>query len=280
MNEITPSRISLRKLSVQTEEGKNILSHASFEIHGGAVLGVYGPNGSGKSTLLKTISQGEGSGLKKTAGEFWFSNLSPVGNGTQLEEINLSDIRDPKKRVNFIVYIGSDFFSPFDLTIRELFEMAATSNSTDLWPSLTSDQRTRIAEVIEELKLTEFLPRLLNTLSDGERQLVMFARGLIQNPKILVLDETFSKLDLDKLMLVGEVLKKWTSLGMTFLVASHDLNFLSEVSDLLMFLKQGQILGVAPVSEMLTPLMLGELYPDRPIQVVRSPESGKNKILY
>ena len=143
-----------------------------------------------------------------------------------------------------------------------------------------ASERARIATVVEILKIIDFLPRFFKTLSDGEKQLMMFARALIQSSKVIVLDETFSKLDLDKLILVGKILREYTKHGIVFLVASHDLNFLSEISDELLFLKNGKFLGKGTVEEMLVPAKLDELYPDISLQVVTSPETGKWKILY
>ena len=108
----------------------------------------------------------------------------------------------------------------------------------------------------------------------------MFARALIQRPEVLVLDESFSKLDLDHLMLVAREFRRRTEQGMTFIVASHDLNFLSEVSEDLVFLRKSQFVAKGKVSEVFTAAVLSELYPSVSMQVVRSPETGKFKILY
>ncbi len=254
------SQLIVRKLEVSTgdENLRRLLNPVSIDFSMGEVLGIYGPNGSGKSTFLRALSGGN-YGLK-VSGEIW------------IDQFAITQSVRADARASVVVYLGSDFHSPFSLTVRDLLEMGNGFSAT---PS-----HSRISEVIEALKINEFMPRVLNTLSDGERQLVMFARCLIQFPKVLILDETFSKLDLDRLMLVGRVMRQWCERGMTFLVASHDLNFLSEVSDQMMLLKKGELLAMAQVHEVMTPHFLGELYPGVPLQVVRSPESGKLKILY
>ncbi len=258
--------LSLRKFSVQTEEDLVLLAETSFEIPFACVVGIYGPNGSGKTSLLRSISALNLD--KKIAGEFWIGN--------QMIHENLS----ARDRIKHILYLGSDFHSPFDLTVRELLEMGATVHSSELWPVVSSKDRAQISEVIELMSLVEFLPRSFSTLSDGEKQLVMFARCLIQAPQVMVLDESFSKLDLDKLMLVSRMMKKWASRGMTFLISSHDLNFLSESSDLILLMKKSKMLCMGPVADVLTHQHILELYPELVVQIVKSPESGKNKILY
>jgi iron complex transport system ATP-binding protein len=258
-------KYSARYLEVRVN-GKFLLEPLSFEQASETVMGLYGPNGSGKSTLLKIIS-----GVRRfddQRGEFW------------LDGHQISADQKPRDRIKHILYLGSDFETPFDLSVRELLEIGATADQASLWPEIQHVVRNRMGEVIEALGLLDFLPRIFRTLSDGEKQLVMFARGVIQNPKMLVLDETFSKLDLDHLHAVSQLILKRREMGMSFIIASHDLNFLSEISDELLLLKKGVLLAKGPVAETLIPLNLNQLYPQLALQVVRSPESGKNKILY
>ena len=262
--------ISVRKLSVLTEQQKVILVDLTFDQSSGTTLGVYGPNGSGKTTLLRAVS---GVSQHRTiSGEIWVDS-KPMS--------TLSSSKTPSaERVRHVLYVGSDFHSPFSMSVRELLEMGANVNTSDLWPTLDHERRSRISEVVEAMAIMDFLPRELNTLSDGEKQLMMFARCLVQNPKVLVLDETFSKLDLDHLMTVGKMMARWKEKGMTFLVCSHDLNFLSEISDEILFLRKAELIAKGPVAEVFTPHHLSVLYPGIPLQVVVSPESGKYKVLY
>ncbi len=249
--------ITIRDFSAKVKDGKELVSHVSFDLAQGKVLGVYGPNGAGKSTLLRALS---GVARDRTfVGEIILGQKA------------LSSFKNPEERVRQILYLSSDFHAPFDLTVRELFQMGADTGGKSLG---------RISEMTEVCKLNDFLPRHFRTLSDGEKQLVMFVRVLIQSPLIVVLDESFSKLDLDKLILVTRLIRQATAQGTTFVLAAHDLNFLSEVSDDLLFLKNGKMIGQGPVMNLLTPAMLELLYPDVALQVVRSPETGKFKVLY
>ena len=249
--------IAIRDFSAQAKNGKALVSHISFDLAQGQVLGVYGPNGAGKSTLLRGLS-----GVAQDRS---------VQGEVVLGKKSLTQLKNPLERVHQVLYLGSDFHAPFDLTVRELFEMGADTGLQG---------HGRISEVVESCKLGLFLERQFRSLSDGEKQLAMFARVLIQRPLIAVLDESFSKLDLDKLILVTRMMRQATAQGMTFVIAAHDLNFLSEVSDELLFLKNGVSLGFGPVMSVLNSAMLESLYPDVALQVVRSPETGKFKVLY
>jgi iron complex transport system ATP-binding protein len=250
--------IQVRNLSITTSGDQGILNELSLRLAPGQVLGIYGPNGSGKSSALKAIS-----GIRlghEIKGEI------------QFEGVPLELLQNPKERVKRVLYLGSDFYSAFDLSVRELFELGLQAGGIS--------SRSPMSEVVEVLGIVNFLSRDFRTLSDGEKQFMMFARALIQAPKVLILDETFSKLDLDRLIQVTRIIRKWKARGMSFLITSHDLNFLSEISDELMFLKSGKVLAHGPVNEMLTPARLKDLYPDVSLQVVTSPETGRWKILY
>ncbi|NDF14286.1 ABC transporter ATP-binding protein [bacterium] len=260
-------QMEIRTPSAGAGGPRTILHPLNLDIERGTVLGVFGPNGSGKSSLLKGLS-GILLGLE-LRGEVY------------IDSVPLRLIPTVRNRVSRILYLGSDFRAPFDLTVRELFEMGAQATTRQIWPETGHQERERIARVVETLGITGFLSRSYPTLSDGERQLMMFARGLIQAPSILVLDETFSKLDLDRLMMTSRLIRNWASADrMTFLIASHDLNFLSEVSDRMLMLRQGRVLAQGGVDEVLTEANLRELFQRISPHVVASPESGKRKILY
>jgi iron complex transport system ATP-binding protein len=258
--------ISIRELSVQVPGGRTLLESIDLEVPAQSVLGVFGPNGSGKSTLLKSLSGHHlPDGLR--------GEVSIAG-------IPLTLFSTVKERTSRILYLGSDFRAPFDLRVSELFELGVQATSSSLWPEVSPSDRNRIANVVESLGILEFLPRSFQTLSDGEKQLMMFARALIQAPRVLVLDETFSKLDLDRLISVTKIIRAWTQCGMSFLIASHDLNFLSEISDQLLFLKKGKKVALGPVDSVIRPENLKALFDQAAPEVVFRPGSGKRKIVY
>jgi iron complex transport system ATP-binding protein len=257
--------IHASRLSVAYPGGLTVLEPIDMMVESETVLGVYGPNGSGKSTLLRALSgRNEGGWIQ---GEVRVAGV-PIQRGGPARE-----------RASKIVYLGSDFRAPFDLSVRDLFEMGVESCSNRLWPGITRQEREKIAGVVEALQIHDFLGRSFQTLSDGEKQLMMFARGLMQAPKVLVLDETFSKLDLDRLMLVAGILRAWAMSGMAFVIASHDLNFLSEVSDQLLFLKKGRAVAQGPADQVLQDANLRVLF-ERAVPQVVVAGSGKKKIVY
>jgi iron complex transport system ATP-binding protein len=170
-----------------------------------------------------------------------------------------------------VLYLGSDFDTPFELTVRELLDLGA---------EVMNRTRSEVSAVIEALSLLPFLNRSFRSLSDGEKQLMMFARVLIQRPDVIIFDESFSKLDIDKLVQIAKVLRTECARGLTVIIASHDLNFLTECADELFFLKNGKKIAAGIPAEALTGTTLETLYPDLALHVVISPETGRFKVLY
>ena len=246
---------SVRKLQVQTMEGKMLLHSTEFELDRGKVVGVYGPNGSGKTSLLRALA---GVNRNFQVGEVW------------VDQMQITAAQKPEHRVQKILYLGSDYPSPFEIKVRDLMDLGYEF----------SDHPQNVEEITTELGIKTLNSRIVSTLSDGEKQWVMFARALIQNPQVLVLDESFSKLDLDRLLHAARIIRKQSERGMTMVAASHDLNFISEISDRLIFMQNGRVLHQGEVKEVMNPFFLEKLYPDLQLQVVKSPNSGKEKIIY
>jgi iron complex transport system ATP-binding protein len=250
--------ISIRKLMVKAANGKILVRETSLEIDGARVIGIYGPNGSGKTSFLKAIAwKAEGRNL---IGECWVDG-KPLFLPTMKASL----------KARKILYLGSDFQSSFQITVREVLDMGRLANP---------DSLESLQEVAERFELVDLLNRYFDELSDGEKQRVMIARGVIQSPKWLILDETFSKIDFDRAFRVANALKEAVKKGMGLIMASHDLNLLSELADELWLMKDGRMTADGPVEAVLTSENLSTLYPERTVHVVRSPDSGKKKVIY
>jgi iron complex transport system ATP-binding protein len=243
--------IRVSGLSVEVS-GRNLLSEVGFEVGTGAAIGVYGPNGAGKSTLLKVL-----------AGTLSLEHSGKV----EIDGIEIAPSLDPAVRCKKVLRLGSDFHSSFGVRVFELFELA----------SRVGAGKGPVREVSEELGLGELWSRDFRTLSDGEKQWVMFGRALVQDPRVLILDETFSKLDLDRLALAGRLIRKRGESGRVVVVASHDLNWIAASSDRLLFLASGRIIADGSVSDVFTECNLKKMYPSAGL---RLDPSGKPRIGY
>lgn len=250
--------ISAAKIQVKSAQGKVLVQEVSFDLSDQKVVGLYGPNGSGKSSLLMALA-GQDSG-KVVSGE---------------NRIDQKDIYSPNmpaaERAKKVLYLGSDFQTPFQVSVRELLELAKGVNL---------DSKESVSEVAERFGITTLLNRTFDELSDGEKQRVMLSRGVIQSPRWLVLDETLSKVDLDHSFHLAEELRKVSKANKGVIIASHDLNLLSEMVDELWLLKDGKILASGATEDVLTTENIQILFPQRKVHVIRSPYNGKKKVVY
>jgi iron complex transport system ATP-binding protein len=250
--------ISINGLQVKSAAGKILVQKTSFELSEFKVVGLFGPNGSGKSSLLMALA-GQGNG-RIISGENNIDQKNIFSN-------SISALEKSQK----ILYLGSDFQTPFQISVRELLDMAKEVNPLS---------RENVAEVAERFGIAALLFRSFDEMSDGEKQRVMLARGVIQSPRWLVLDETFSKVDLDHSFQLAEELRGVIGKGRGVILSSHDLNLLSEMVDELWLMKDGKILAAGLVEDVLTTENIQLLYPLRKVHVMRSPYNGKKKVIY
>jgi zinc/manganese transport system ATP-binding protein len=173
--------------------------HLSGEVASGALLAVVGPNGAGKSTLFRSIA----GILRPLAGTISLCGL---------------DARD-------IAYLPqtADIDRSFPITV---FDFVGTGlwRATGLFGGIGAAERGRIARALAAVGLTGFENRAIGTLSGGQMQRLLFARVLLQDARLIVLDEPFNAIDArtaaDLLMLV----KHWHAEGRTVLAALHDID--------------------------------------------------------
>ena len=176
--------------------------HLAGEIAKGALLAVIGPNGAGKSTLFRGIA----GILKPLAGAISLCGL---------------DARD-------IAYLPqtADIDRSFPITV---FDFVGTGlwRATGLFGGIGAAERVRIARALAAVGLTGFENRAIGTLSGGQMQRLLFARVLLQDARLIVLDEPFNAIDArtaaDLMMLV----KHWHAEGRTVLAALHDIDLVA-----------------------------------------------------
>ncbi len=243
--------IHLNGVTVSTQN-RVLLSQIGFHAPQGTVLGVYGPNGAGKSTLLRAM-----------AGVLDLGHSGRI----EIDGLEISPRIDPSERCRKILRLGSDFHSSFGVRVGELFELAAR----------TRGRSEGVASVLERLGLTGWVSRDFGDLSDGQKQWVMFGRALIQDPKVLVLDETFSKLDLDRLAAAKVLIRERADTGGVVVIASHDLNRLATWSDRLLLLASGRTVAEGPVGEVFNGENLKKMYPESDLEI--DPE-GRMSVRY
>jgi iron complex transport system ATP-binding protein len=200
------------------------LHDISLKINEGEIVSLIGPNGSGKSTLLRVISQL----LKADSGEVLINN----------QNIKALKGKELAKTLTMLPQMNN---YQLDLTVQELVEFGRHPYSGNKL-KLTKEDEEMVDWAIEVTGLEQYRHRLLPSMSGGERQRAWIAMTVAQNPKILLLDEPTTYLDishqLDVMELVKELNRKY---NMTIVMVLHDINQAAQYSDRLIVLKKGQL---------------------------------------
>jgi iron complex transport system ATP-binding protein len=220
-------------------QAKRIVQEVSLKVTSGEVVGLIGPNGSGKSTLLRSVYRM----LKPAAG------LVNLGG----DDVWQLSAKTSAQRTGVVVQEHS---SDFEFTVNEIVAMGRTPHKKPFERDTQKDSSI-CHEALERVNMTSFTNRLFSTLSGGEKQRVLVARALAQEPKLLVLDEPTNHLDIYYQLELLELVK---SLGITTLLTLHDLNLAAHYCQRLYLLSEGQIVASGETHEVLTPRHLTETF--------------------
>ncbi|MCD6101256.1 MAG: ABC transporter ATP-binding protein [Candidatus Marinimicrobia bacterium] len=219
------------------------LDDITFEVNEGEVLGVIGPNGSGKTTLLRCINMA----LKPKVGTVFID-------GENILELDRKDIA--KK----IAVVPQNSTIRFPFTLFDIVLMGRTPHLGRLDRETPED--IEIAK--KAMKITKTLhlaDRLIDEVSGGERQRVIIARALTQEPKILLLDEPTLHLDINHQLEILELIKKLARKNkLIVILTSHDLNLASRYCDRLVLLNTGRIYSIGKPQNVLTRDNIREVY--------------------
>jgi len=220
-----------------------VLNNISLDIQPGEFLGVIGPNGSGKATLLKIL----GGILKPDRQKIFFKN---------------TDIRSIKRKelASSISWIPQENPMVFAFKVLDIVMMGRHPYMLPL--IFESDQDYQIAHRAMEMTSTsQFAQRLFNEISSGERQRVVIASSIAQEPEIMLLDEPTSALDIKYQLEILKILKQLNQAkNMTVVMAIHDLHLASKFCRRLVLLKNGELFADGPPSEVLTKEILEDVY--------------------
>jgi len=199
--------------------GNVVLKSISLEIEEKEVLGIYGPNGSGKSTLLRIIAGFE----KPSCGRIYFLDREITG-------------LKAEKVVELGVAYASQIPKPFKkLTVLENLVVASLLRN-NMNEALVASQK-----LCRELGLEKIMYEKSVSLSQGELRLLEIARAVATEPKVLLLDEPFSGLDVRNTVRTMKILLKLRKKGLSMIITAHRVRILEEVADRCLELKGGRI---------------------------------------
>ncbi|HXV37489.1 MAG TPA: ABC transporter ATP-binding protein [Myxococcota bacterium] len=235
--------------------GREILRGLSLDVPEGAVVALAGRNGAGKTTLLRVASRV----LQPDAGRVWLG-------GAALESFSRRALAKQ------IAVVPQD--APVSFPFRAI-EVVLMGRSPHLG-ALGFESRADIAlarSTMERVGIAALANRSILELSGGERQLVLIARALTQQPRILLLDEPTAHLDLAHRVAVLDLVRDFARDGRSALVVSHDLSLSARCSDRLALLVDGRLLACDEPAAVLTPENLASAFSIR-ADVVRAPDGS------
>ncbi len=220
--------------------GADILHDVNFSIGPGEMTGLIGPNGSRKSTLIKCMD----------------TVLKPRGsillNGKDVLTLSRMDLA---RNIGLVPQNGT---SAMDSTVFETVLMGRRPHSA--W-RISNQDIDKVADALERLGIGDMAHRDFSSLSGGQKQMVLLARAICQEPQVLLLDEPTSALDIRHQLEVLEIVRHLVKeRQLSAIIALHDLNLGARYTDSMVMLRKGRVFSAGKPVDLYTPDMIEEVY--------------------
>lgn len=233
--------IVTKDLSASYNGKTNVWSGINITVDRPGLVGILGPNGVGKSTFMYTINK----------------ILEPSGGHVYLGENDVADM-DYKDIARVVAYVPQASNETFSMNVMDTVLMGRYPVSG----FNTSDDDIKIAaNCLDLLQMSDFAMRPFDELSAGQHQKVMIARGLAQEPDILMLDEPTANLDVYYQMYVMKILREIAHKnGIIVLIICHDLNVASRFCDRVMLFSEGHVHTDGTPEQVITEKNIQDVY--------------------
>jgi len=203
----------------------SVLKEITFTAMAGEFITIIGPNGAGKSTLIKMID-----GILHAGQSEILLEGVPISNFSR------------KELAQKIAYLPQDSKFAFDYTIREVVMMGRFPYLKGVHTYTAGDLHI-VKEMMILMEIEQFSDRSFNELSGGEKQRVLIASALAQQPNIILLDEPTSALDLHHQIAIYHILKKLQrEQNLTIIVVTHDINLAAQYCERMTLMGNGMII--------------------------------------
>jgi len=202
---------------------KMVLKDVNFTVNPGDMVYILGANGSGKSTLIKSIV-----GLLRPYDGSISINGRPIDGWSWRE------------RAKVISYIPQTFNAAFQYRCKDIVLMGRTPY-LDFMSSPSKEDKEIAEQAMKTLDILHLRDRIYSQLSGGERQLVKIAQALVQESKIIVMDEPTNNLDFGNRMIMLKHLRKCTDFGIAIIMATHFLEHAFLYATKALLVKRGKV---------------------------------------
>lgn len=245
-------QLSLTNVSLE-RQNKKLLNNVTWQVNKGEHWAILGLNGSGKTSLLKLITA-----------EYWTSQGSMEVLGNQFGGTDISNIRT---KIGIVGSFIAERLSPHMLA--EKIVLTGKYKSSIIYTEYGEKELEEARQMLISIGGEHLLGRIYASLSQGEKQLLLIARSLMESPEILILDEATSGLDLFAREKLLTQIEQITSLpnAPTIIYVTHHAEEITRSFTHVLLLKKGNIIAKGPKNEVLTEEILSDFY-DQPVSIV------------
>lgn len=240
-------------------DSKTVIENISCEVNQGEILCILGPNGVGKTTLFKTI-----------LGFLQLKGGQILLNGQDISK------HSRKSFAKSIGYVPQAHVPPFPYKVLDVVVMGRTAHM-GVFSSPSKNDIEIAEEAIDSLNITHLKDCIYTEISGGERQLVLIARALAQNPKILIMDEPTSNLDFGNQVKVLNQISKLAKSHIGIIMTSHFPNHAFINSTKVVAIGRGGLFSIGSADEIVTEELLKKIY-DVDVKIMTFENDNINKI--
>lgn len=239
-----------------------VLKGVNLNFNKGEFTAIIGPNGAGKSTLLKVLC----GFLPPTSGSIEIDGRSIVSYGGS-------------ELARKIALIPQETQMQFDYTVFDLVMMGRFPY-LDFWQTYREEDRIFVSKLLKDLDLSDYEQKFYSQLSGGEKQRVGIARALAQDTENILMDESFSHLDINHQIEIMRLLTKINKeKGKSIVMVSHNINLAVEYCERMILLKDGRVFADGKPKEVIIDENLAAVYGIIP-PIMHNPKTGNPYILY
>ena len=214
----------------------------SYTLSKGLLVGLIGPNGCGKSTMMKCISRVH----EMTSGRIFVD-------GQDISSLNPAEVS------KLVANVPAEAGQTFGMTVMDMVMLGRYPFVDRLWWETEEDERI-VREALTTFGIDHLRRKKLSMLSSGERQRALVAKAYVQQPKLMLVDEPTSHLDMKYKLDVMEYLRDMARSDMTVLVAEHDISLMARYCDMCIIMKAGRIVTIGDPKEVITEELIRTVY--------------------
>ncbi|MFX3636480.1 MAG: ABC transporter ATP-binding protein [Candidatus Pristimantibacillus sp.] len=234
--------LKIQSLKIRYSQ-KTIVNNFSLEVNEGEIVSIIGPNGSGKSTILKALSR-----------------LIPCAGGSVCIANQELDTLSTKQVSRLMCMLCQSNTSPADMTVEELVGYGRIPHKK-WYERLSAEDHEVVHWALQHTGMLDYKDRLVISLSGGEAQRAWLAMALAQRPKVLLLDEPTTYLDIAHQLEVLELVRTLNrELKLTVVMVLHDLNHASTYSDKVCVIKDGDMRVFGKPQDVFTMELIRSVY--------------------